>query len=460
MPTLGELLPSLSFLDAIVQDNTLAREYLDALFPELLFRLEATPERWEANLGDRMIFTRASLLSATPIALTPGVEPAPENPEYEQWEVQATQYGKSIDTHLPSSRTALASIFARNGKTLGLSAGQVLNRLARNKLYFNYLAGDTLTTVAAGPTTSIQVAAINGFTETIKNGKVVSVSPTNTKTALLTGVGVVTVTGATPADPSVPLGPGTVTVAAPVTYLADARLLASDASTILRAGNVPTIDGLNSASVITFAQIRDAIAILRRNRVPPHEDGFYHAHLDPIAESQLFGDNELQRSLEGLPDDFRLRRFAVGVRLGCVFFSNNESPNPVNTGTGISTRGSAFASPELFAEVRNKNGVSIVRTIITGGGAIMEKYIDESSEYVSEGGIQGKIGAFSVVNNSIQVPIERTRYIIRAPQDRLQQMVSQSWSASLDFGIPSDLLSGQTGSRFKRAIVIESATSY
>ncbi len=70
-----------------------------------------------------------------------------------------------------------------------------------------------------------------------------------------------------------------------------------------------------------------------------------------------------------------------------------------------------------------------------------------------------KIGGFSVVNNGIQIPTERLRLIIRAPQDRLQQQVSQSWSWTGDFGVPSDFFGGLGGSRFKRAVVIESGST-
>ncbi len=77
---------------------------------------------------------------------------------------------------------------------------------------------------------------------------------------------------------------------------------------------------------------------------------------------------------------------------------------------------------------------------------------------MTEAGYVGKVGEFSIVNNGIQINTERIRYIIRAPQDRLQQQVSQSWSWSGDWGIPTDLLGGQTDSRFKRAIVIESGS--
>jgi hypothetical protein len=151
--------------------------------------------------------------------------------------------------------------------------------------------------------------------------------------------------------------------------------------------------------------------------------------------------------------------------LGCIFFSNSESPNVFNSSpTGaaglVSSRATtlAVASPEYYAEVRNASGVALVRTIITGGGAIMEKFIDEAADYMTEAGYTGKVGEFSVVNNGIQIMTERIRYIIRSPQDRLQQQVSQAWSWSGDWGVPTDLLGGLTGGRYKRAVVIESGS--
>lgn len=457
--SLGSILPSLAFLDAVVQDNTLAREFNDALFPELLYRAEATPEKWEANLGERQVFTRSALLPVTTAPLTAGTDPGPEQVSYEQWEVTAKQHGKSMDTHLPSSRTALASIFARNAKTLGLNAGQTLNRLARNRLFCSYVGGDTVATAAGTAVAVVPVSSINGFTDTIVNGRLTPVSASNPKTATLSGVGTVSVIGTAAADPLVPFGPGTLTLSATATWAADARVKAADAPTIIRPAAATTIDGLTSASLITLRDIREAVATLQRNRVPKHPDGYYHVHMDPLAVSHIFGDNEFQRLNQSLPDGLRYSQFAIGHLLGCLFFTNNESPNSGNTGTQIGTRGGATLGSEILAETANTSGVPILRTIVTGGGSIMEKYIDESAEYISEAGHTGKVGAFNVVNNGIEVPIERTRYIIRAPLDRLQQVVSQSWSASLDFGVPSDLLSGQSNGRFKRAVVIESGST-
>ncbi len=464
--TLGSILPSLGFLDAIVQDNTLVREFRDALFPQLLFRDEAYPERWEVNIGDVQVFTRASLLTPTVTPLVAGTDPVPVVPSFEQWRVQAAQYGSSIDTLMPASRTALAPLFARNAKTLGLQAGQSLNLLCRDKLFAAYTGGDTLTGNAGAPLATLEVAAINGFVSVIINGQVTQVSPTTPKPVFISGVaGEQLVIGATPNDPNDPFGPGVLTLAAPVTFAAGARVVAKDAPRIIRVGGAPSVDQLTPTSSLSLKEIRQAVATLQRNRVPTHEDGYYHVHLDPIAQSQIFGDNEFQRLNQGVPDGLRYAEFAIGRMLGCIFFSNNESPNVFNSAPNgpaglIPTRPGtdSLASPSYFAEVVNASGVGVIRTIITGGGSIMEKYIDENQDYLTEAGYTGKVGRFDIVNNGIQINCERIRYIIRSPLDRLQQQVSQSWSWSGDWGIPTDLLGGQTGGRFKRAIVIESGS--
>ena len=458
----GTIIPDLAFLNAILQDNTLVRVFQDALFPKLLYRMEAWPEQWEAGLGDRKIFTRSSLLSATPDALAPDTDPTPVNEEYEQWEVLAAQFAKTTDVNTVVSRTTLQSLFLRKAKTLGLNAGQTLNRLARNKMFLAYLGGHTVSNTTSGGTTSIVVPSINGFTHVVVAGQLVAVSSTNTLPITINGVTAALVQAATPASASDPTGPGTLTTTANVAINAGEAVVASTASTIIRSGGGLTVDALSGTDILTLADIRRAVAILRANSVPPHSDGYYHVHLDPIAEDQLFSDDETQRLNESRFDGVMWQDFAVGKLLKSVFYSNEESPGVIagagNVGTVSNQRSSAANSRyarEINAEVVNANNIPVVRTIVTGGGSLYECYIDESG-YMTEAGTQGKIGQFSIVNNGLQVPIERIRYVIRAPADRLQQQVSQTWSWSGDFGVPSDLKGGRTGARFKRAVVIES----
>jgi len=466
-PSIGSFIPSLAFLDALVQDSTLMRVFHDALYPKLLYRMEAYAERWDAGVGDRKVFTRSSLLSATPEALEPDADPTPVNEEYEQWQVLARQLAKTTDVNTAVSRTTLASLFLRKAKTLGLNAGQSLNRLSRNRLFCAYVGGHTVTDNAAAPGTSVIVASINGFTEVVVNGQLLGVSTAN-PLAITVGGDAASVTAATPLDAAVPLGPGTLTLAAGITFAAGETVVASTAATVIRSGGGTSVDALAATDILALADVRRAVAILRANSVPPHPDGFFHVHLDPIAEDQLFSDNEVQRLNETRFDGAMYKDAAVGKLIRSIFYGNEESPGAIN-GTASSNVGVlvqsrptnaalAFLGPEIWAEVINDVGVPIIRTIVTGGGALYECYVDES-EYMTEAGNQGKIGEFAVINGGIQVSTERIRYIIRAPQDRLQQQVSQTWSWTGDFGVPSDQLGGRTGARFKRAVVIESGVS-
>jgi len=47
---------------ATIQDRTLQRMFRDALFPRLLFRMEANAELWAQNLGGSQTFTRRGLI--------------------------------------------------------------------------------------------------------------------------------------------------------------------------------------------------------------------------------------------------------------------------------------------------------------------------------------------------------------------------------------------------------------
>ena len=462
MESLGTILPSLGFLNAVVQDNTLKRMFYDALYPELLYRMEAEPVKWEAQQGETKIFTRDSLLDPVTEALEPGTDPVPKASNFEQWRVLAKQLGNTQDTNMPASRTALNSLFARVTKRLGLNAGQSMNQFARNRLFGSYLGGRAIAE-NTGPGTSLIVSSIVGFTEQLNtDGQIAPVSATNAKPITIAGTTAANVVAAAPTDPNVPLGPGTLTLEASTAFTANDSVIANDAAFVTYSGGGTNVDALATTDILTLADIRAVVSRLRRNRVPRHPDGFYHCHLDPIAEAQLFADNEFQRLNESNYGDAPYQEFAVGKLLGCIFYSNTESPNVDNTGTLVASRPTAAANARLgadiYAEVRNATSVDLIYTVITGGGSLYECYIDEK-EYLSPAGVQGKVGEFSIVNNSIQIVLDRIRHIIRAPQDRLQQQVSQSWSWSGDFGVPSDFLGGLDGSRFKRAGIIASGTA-
>ncbi len=450
----------------LMQDRTLERVFHDSLYPRQLYRGEASPELWQANLGERMVFTRAGLITPKIDPLVPGSDPLPSSYETEQWEAEARQYGDTNDTHMPTSYVTLASLFLRNTQTLGMGAAQTLDRLARNALFGAYLAGEAMVTVAAAAAaTVLAVSTLSGFTQALQNGRLSPVTPANPLAITFsTAEPANTVIGFAPADPLRPLGPGVLTLGAPLSGAGVALrvgVFASTRSRRLRVGAGATVDGLSGANILTLNDIISAVTRLRTMRVPPHADGFYHVHMEPQGEAEIFQDNHWQRLHQSLPDSIAYRDLAIGMAVGCIFYRNTESPSAETcTGSPLIAdpggAGLARLAPEIGGEVINAAGVPVRRVLITGGGVLYEKYLDES-RYITEAGVQGKIGEFSIVNGGVSVMTQRIRYILRAPQDRLQQMVSQAWSWSGDFPVPSDALAAGDLARFKRAVVLEHA---
>lgn len=443
----------------LIQQNTLQRVFLEALFPRLLWRSEAPSESWDANVGETKIFTRAGTMPVNTDPLPPGQDPVPKNYGTEQFRITASQYGDRLQTHMPTSRAAIASKFLLDTQKLGENAGLTLNRLVRNRLYSAYTQGDTVTIVAATTGASnLRVANLNGFLERLLNGNLVPVSPAAPIPIELGTSTPNSVIAAIPDDPFRPNGPGTLTLSAPLgaNLAVRSRVKALHRARIFRPGAATTIDGINATSFLTVNDVIQAVQYMRSQNVPPHPDGRYHVHVSTSGVTQLLID-PLWAGLKTLADigNAPYSDLMIGSGVGCFFYSNNETPDPLNVGTLYATGANAKSSPDIGSELVNESNLPIARTIITGGGAIYEHYIPES-DYVTEAGVSGKIGNFTVTASGVSVNTDRIRYILRRPQDVLQQIVDQAWSWSGDFPIPTDVLTGN-GARVKRAVVLEHA---
>jgi len=447
------------------QKGLLERAFHDGLYPNLAFRAEAMPEEWPANTGTEIFMTRPGLLKPATKPLPVGTDPTPKTIPYEQWSATLDQYGDTIDVHMPTSVTSNADQFLRSIHQLGLQAGQTVNRVARNELFKKYLGGQTVMTVAgiAGDS-SIKVASLNGFTDVVVPGTNVRPQPVSVAYPLPVKIGIggaqITrnVVGYVPDDPSDAFGPGTLILSATLGagFAARTAVISAYAARIVRASGGASVDSISSTDTFTLQMVINAVAFLRRANVQPHEDGFYHAHISPLSNSQVFADPVFQRLNQSLPEHAIYKEGFIGHISGVMFFMNTESPEPENSGDRTPTGTKADYSAELGAETTNESGYNIGRVLITGKGCMYEKYLDES-QYLTEAGAQGKIGEFDVVNNGINILTERIRLILRAPQDRLQQKVSVTWSISTSFPVPSDITAPSGPERYKRAIVLEHA---
>ena len=138
-------------------------------------------------------------------------------------------------------------------------------------------------------------------------------------------------------------------------------------------------------------------------------------------------------SFDGAYKDFNL----AGAFVDSLFIMDNETPNleTVNPDSLQETGGLSIGSSEIGADLVNASGVPVARAIMFGMEQAVEYRIPEA-DYLTQAGVTGQTGAMSGIQNSNYiVPTEGIRYIWRAPLDRLQQVVSMSWSWSGDFGI-------------------------
>jgi hypothetical protein len=465
MPDFSTILQSPD-IRAIVQENILERAFHDALFPRLLFRSEAAPQLWPANVGDTMVFTGVGLIKKKLRPLTPGTDPADSDYPKEQWTAQLQQYADSIPTHMPSSITAIANLMLRNAQQLGLSAGQTLNALARNKLYNAALSGWTVADGAQVAVTTLRVKRLNGFTRA-RRPDLVAGSPVRYETVsgsnplpikIFDQAGPAevsrTVIGFTPDTAGDEIGPGTITINAAVTVLDRAYVFSDDRTFLVRVGGGNKVDDVGAGDILRLADIRAAVARLWQQNVPEQPDGRFHCHLDPLSQSQVFADPEFQRLLTSLPDYFMYKQFALGELLGCVFFRNSESPQVDTVEGGLTA---TFSQDDPFAgELFNNGattGVQIHRPLFVGQGAVYEYYQD-LGQLITEAGITGRVGEPRITNNGIEVMSERIQLIIRAPLNKLQDSISTSWKFIGDWPVRTDATAGDLA-RYKRMLVIE-----
>lgn len=451
---------------ALVQENILERAFHDALFPRLLFRGEATPQMWPANVGDSMVFTGTGLVKPKMKPLMPGSDPAPSSYQAEQWTATLQQYADSIDTHMPTSISAIANLFLRNAHQLGMSAGQALNRIVRDRMYNAAESGWTVADGAQTGVTTLAVKRLNGFTKArrpdLPTGSAVRFDSVSTNNPL--PITIIDSTGTpqlravisfSPAVAGDEVGPGTITISGgAVTVLDRGAIYSADSSYVVRVGGGNSVDSIGSNDILKLENIRAAVARFWQQNVPEHADGRFHAHLDPTSQAQVFSDAEFQRLMTSLPDYYVYKQFALGEVLNTVFFRNSECPVPETVEGGLTatyTPDDPFAG-ELFNDGTTA-GVKVHRALFTGQGGIYE-YHQDLSGLLTDAGITGKVGEPKVTNNSIEVFTDRIQLILRSPLNRLQDLVSTSWKFIGDWPVRTDATTGDAA-RFKRFVEIQ-----
>ncbi len=446
---------------AIVQEGFLERAFHDALFPGMIYRSEVVAMPWPAGVGDSYIASAPGLIQPNGTPLAPGVDPTPVSYKLEQWEAQLHKYASTIDTDMPTSVQSIIDLLMRNTHQLGLQASQTLNRLVRNRFYNAAESGRTVADGAGAASTSLRVKRLNGFTRarnpSVSGASTVRFSTVSSSNPLTISIGGTArvVTGYVPDTAGDEIGPGVLTISVAHTWSDRAYVNAIDASEVTYTGGGNSVNDIGPTDKPTLQDIRNVIAKLRRNNIPLHPDGTYHAHLDPISEVALAADPEFQRLHQGAgPDAYAYKTGSFQIHmLGTAFVRNIEAPTVLTVqpydGTTFS-QADAFA-PELYSD-GTAAGTEVHRILFTGFGGIYE-YFQDPGLYVTDAGLTGKMGDISVSNNGVDVSADRVKLIIRAPQNRLQDQVATSWLFVGDWPQRTDAATG-SAARYKRAAVL------
>lgn len=410
---------------AIIEDGILEATFQNALAPDFLFPALADPDPVEGQRGQKFTRTRTGLLTPQTTALSG--DPSADTYSIEQFSGTLDQYGNSMDTNMLGSAVAQASKFVRDIQTLGINAGQSLNRLARTRLYAAYAGGRTWTRTTDGASnTSLDVNSVDGFQFVLVDGVPTPVSASAPLSITINGVAN-TVTGVNTATRTLTLGTTT-------TDTLGQAVIAANAPTTVRPNAKATPYALGAGDLASMVVFHTAVARLRTQNVPPMSDGTYHAHVDPVTVQQLLNDADFKQMFQGAGSSAQqLQAGVIGTLAGITFVMNNEVPQIASgtDGTTVLTR----------------------RPIVLGEGSLISMPLMGQGQLLNGTGVE-QVPGISMINVAPQMDVV---LIVRPPQDRLQQVVSSSWAWTGDFAVPTDSTANGDAAIVKRGVVIEHA---
>ncbi len=440
-------------LQGAIQQNLLLTAFQQSLRSLLMYRTIAERKPFPISAGQTITETRAGLKPSVTTPLNPSTNTnldngiTPTSYSIEQYTMELNMYADTLDVNILTSQVAIASVAIQNAKVNGEQAARTLDKLARNALFGAYLGGNTNVTATLGSAgLTIAVDDITGFTSVLNsNGQVVPVSGSNTMPVTV-GSTVYTLSSYTIDTVNVSNArfinnygtggqSGTLTFTTNVST-ADGTsgnsVIGGFAPAILRPNGRANTSKIVTGDVMTLSILLDAVALLRNNAVPTI-DGMYHVIQDSTSERQLFSDPEFQLLYRGtMLSNPVYKNAKISEGLGIRFYSTTEAPQQLQSAT---------------------SGINIRRPIVCGDGVLVEGDFAGQQEAIDQ--LIGGKGHIEMVDGVVQV--------IREPIDRLQQIVTQSWYATVGYSIPTDATANRSviptasNAYLKRAVVIETA---
>jgi hypothetical protein len=223
--------------------------------------------------------------------------------------------------------------------------------------------------------------------------------------------------------------PGTLTLSASTAMIIGDTIISSIAPLSVRPNSKTTEATLVGTDVLTMANLNTAVAYLRANSVPVHDDGYYHLYIHPTQAMSLLNDAAFQRVYDTHADSPEFMHGVIAIGGGCKVYHSPQAPTYTNAG-GFTSYTALLVGAEAGYEVRS---------------SLIGRWLEDLQSVNSLGYVQ-----FS--------PEAYVSMIMRPPIDTLQQEVTNTWSF-LGTWLPStDSLStiGGSGRIFRRCVSLQS----
>ncbi len=429
-------------LQEILQNGLLDRTFEDALVPALLWDGLAEVKPWGGAVGSTGIFTKSGLMTPTTTPIT-GSDASAATYGFEQYQVKMDQYGSSIDTNMLLSAMALASKFLEDNKVLAIQAAQSINLLAQGALYGAYATGKTWATAPSTSSTTLVVDNAAGFQYATVDLSTSGSNPTEGLTGQATPTLVpvsasnplnITVGGVANTVVGVDVATQTLTLGTAISATVGEAVVASNGAVMLEAGSVASGYNLTGSNVATLALFQSAVTRLRTMNVPRIR-GAYTAHVHPETVDELFQDNNFLLAYRGAGQSPAYRDFAPGDSLG-------QGAEFMGRFSGID-----WILDTVVPTYTNPGGVEVYQPIVSGDGTLVKAPFSEMADLISA----------MQAGSTVQVDeIGGVVRILRAPLDRLGQVLSSTWSWVGGYTVGTDLLTGDAAA-YKRSVVVEHA---
>lgn len=455
LPAVQDLLEQQNLLEQVLQEPLLARLAYSRLADRYIF---------PNGIGETITKTRPGLypLAAAMTALNPSNNTGLDNGlsdtywKSEQFQLAIQEYALTTQTNVKQDRTLIRRTFLQNVNALGENAGRTFDGLCAQYIHKAYDGGNSFVTAAAAQAaTSFHVDNGYGFdtafSSTNSPGLPSAVSSgnklactiydssgavkesvnvigcafdgTNTSTAYVGGVAY----GAS-ATLTIDAGLGTALVEGDV-------IVANDGSFVQRCGGKNSRYSLAAGDIITLEDLAQAKAKLAARNVPPLPSGNYACVIDPRLWPLLLKDSAFNYATMGKMGEGYFATGMVDRTLGIEFINSNMVP--------------AYST--------NTAGVSALHAVVMGQGALIKGTF--------QGHIDSNKQAAAMDNADIRfIDGEDIAMITRAPMDRLQEWMTQTWNWVGGFVAPTDVTSDSTiipttdSARYKRVVVVESAS--